>query len=71
MKMVEAYDNYIRIVTEKGEMDDTIKKNLLEAYSNVGSYYAVTDKVKAKEYFAKALEIDPNDEFVKGELQKL
>ena len=29
MKMVEAYDNYIRIVTEKGEMDDTIKKNLL------------------------------------------
>lgn len=71
MKMVEAYDNYIRIVTEKGAMDDTIKKNLLEAYSNVGSYYAVTDKVKAKEYFAKALAIDPNDEFVKAELQKL
>lgn len=71
-KMATAYDEYIKIVTAKGaEEVKSASRNLLEAYSNAGAYYAVKDKAKAKEYFTKALAIDPNDEYVKGELSKL
>ncbi|MFP9115366.1 tetratricopeptide repeat protein [Flavobacterium sp. RHBU_3] len=69
-EMAKSYDEYIRIVTATA---DAAKYNkfLLEAYSNAGAYYAVADKAKAKEYFTKALAIDPNDAYVKGELAKL
>lgn len=71
-EMAKAYDEYIRIVTEQGaEEVAKQKKNLLEAYANAGAYYAVTDKAKAKDYFNKALAIDPTDSYVKGELAKL
>lgn len=72
--MAKHYDDYIRIVLAKGEAETSkpqTKKNLIEAYSNAGAYYKVTDKAKAKEYFTKALELDPNDTFVKGELKGL
>ena len=70
--MTEAYNEYIRIVTAKGTpADDKIKANLIEAYSNAGAYYEVTDKAKAKEYFNKVLELDPNDAYAKEELKKL
>lgn len=73
-EMAKNYDEYIRIVLGKGTAETSkpqTKKNLIEAYSNAGAYYKVTDKVKAKEYFTKALELDPNDAFVKGELKGL
>jgi len=71
-EMAKNYDKYIEIVTTKGGEEATkASKNLVEAYSNAGAYYAVTDKAKAKDYFTKALAIDPNDSYVKGELQKL
>ena len=71
-KMAEAYGQYIVIVTDKGEAEITKnKKNLIEAYTNAAGYYAVTDKAKAKEYYTKALELDPADEYAKGELQRL
>ena len=71
-KMGEAYDNYIRIVTAKGDAEISKQKNnLIEAYSNAGAYYAVTNKAKAKEYFGKALALDPNDEYAKNELKRL
>jgi len=71
-EMAKNYDKYIEIVTTKGGAEVTkASKNLLEAYSNAGAYYAVTDKAKAKDYFTKALAIDPNDAYVKSELQKL
>lgn len=72
--MAKHYDDYIRIVLAKGAAETSkpqTKKNLIEAYSNAGAYYKVTDKAKAKEYFTKALELDPNDSFVKGELKGL
>lgn len=70
--MAEAYDKYIIIVNEKGQGEITKQKdNLLDAYSNAGAYYAVTDKVKAADYFNKALALDPNDEYVKGQLKAL
>lgn len=71
-KMVEAYNEYIRIVTEKGDAEVAKQKaNLIEAYSNAASYYAVTEKEKAIEYYNKVLELDPNDGYAKGELERL
>lgn len=70
--MAEAYDKYIEIVNGKGEAEVAKQKdNLIGAYSDAGAYYAVTDKVKAKEYFNKALQLDPNDQYAKSELSKL
>lgn len=69
--MADAYNEYIRIVTAKGTPDEKLKANLIEAYSNAGAYYKVTDKVKAKDYFTKGLALDPNDEYIKEELKKL
>ncbi|AWH86892.1 hypothetical protein HYN59_01760 [Flavobacterium album] len=73
-EMARAYDEYLRVVTEKGETEtskDAVKKNMVEAYSNAGAYYAVKDKAKAIDYFTKALAINPNDDYVKGELTRL
>jgi len=69
--MVASYNEYIKLATPKAASDAKIKTNLIEAYSNAGAYYGVTDKVKAKEYFTKVLELDPNDKFAKDELKKL
>lgn len=70
--MAEAYDKYIEIVNGKGAAEIAKQKdNLIGAYSDAGAYYAVTDKVKAKEYFNKALQLDPNDAYAKSELNKL
>lgn len=70
--MAESYDKYIEIVNAAGQAEITKqKKNLLDAYSNAGAYYVVTDKAKATDYFNKALAIDPSDEYVKGQLKSL
>ena len=64
-EMVKNYEQYIKVVTEKGT--DEFKKagvpqKFVEAYINIGVYYLKTDKVKAKESFEKALLIDPGNE---------
>lgn len=70
--MAEAYDKYIELVTAKGDAEIAKqKKNLIDAYSNAGAYYAVINKAKAIEYFNKALALDPSDEYVKNELKRL
>jgi Tfp pilus assembly protein PilF len=73
-KMAKAYDDYIRVVTGIGASETSkpaVAKNLVEAYDNAGAYYAVTDKAKAKDYFTKAIALDPNDTYAKGEVKKL
>jgi tetratricopeptide (TPR) repeat protein len=72
--MAKHYDEYIRIVTAKGDAETSkpaVKTNLIEAYSNAGAYYKVTNKTKAAEYFNKALALDPNDQYAKNELKTL
>jgi tetratricopeptide (TPR) repeat protein len=72
--MAKHYDEYIKIVTAKGAAETSkpqVKKNLVEAYDNAGAYYKVTDKAKAKQYFTKAVELDPNDTYAKNELNSL
>ncbi|MNK06952.1 Tetratricopeptide repeat protein [compost metagenome] len=70
--MAASYDEYIRIVTAKGDAEIAKQKaNLIDAYTNAGGYYAVIDKTKAADYFNKALALDPSDEFVKSQLKTL
>ena len=58
----------------KDELDKDIQKfkpKLIEAYNNVGAFYANTDKAKAKEYFAKTLAIDPANKYATESLKML
>jgi len=73
-EMAKAYDDYIRVVNEKGAEEtskDSVKKALAEAYNNAAAYYKVTDKAKAIDYFNKALAINPADEYAKSELKSI
>jgi Flp pilus assembly protein TadD len=73
--MAKNYQDYIKIVTDKGPEElakDTTKKKLVEAYNNIGAFYAATnDKAKAKEYFNKTLEITPGEDFATKSLKSL
>ena len=63
--MAKYYDEFTKAVTAKGEAEvakPANKTKFVEAYNNIGIYYAKTDKVKAKENFEKALAIDPTNE---------
>jgi cytochrome c-type biogenesis protein CcmH/NrfG len=62
--MKKSYEDYIAKTTEKGAEEvakPAVKKKFIEAYNNIASAYLTSDKVKAKEYVAKSLELDPAD----------
>jgi tetratricopeptide (TPR) repeat protein len=70
--MAKHYDEYIKLVTEKGTAEVTkYKNNMLDAYNDAGAYYKKVDKAKAATYFSKVLELDPNDQYAKSELNSL
>lgn len=62
-QMVKSYEEYIKAVTDKGavELDKPANKTkFVEAYQNL-TVYNKKDKVKANEYLAKALAIEPTN----------
>ncbi|AWA29661.1 hypothetical protein HYN48_05930 [Flavobacterium magnum] len=65
-EMAKYYEEYIRVVTEKGESElskPANKTKFVEAYNNIAIHYAkLGDKIKAKENVEKALAIEPADE---------
>lgn len=66
------YEDYIRVVTEKGAEEVTKNKTkFIEAYNNIGAVYANTDKAKAIEYFNKALALDPANEYALNAVKQL
>lgn len=62
--MKKNYENFIVKATEKGPEELaklSVKKKLIESYNNIASTYLTSDKLKAKEYVNKSLELDPAD----------
>ena len=60
------------IYKEELEKDiQKIKPKLIESYNNIAAFYANTDKIKAKEYFAKTLALDPANEYALQSLKAL
>ncbi|WP_353135674.1 tetratricopeptide repeat protein [Pseudopedobacter sp.] len=71
-KAVKAYDKFIELTLAKTTaLTDRDKTNLVEAYSYNGGFFITRDKVKAKEYFDKALELDPNNVQIKDALRAI
>lgn len=72
--MVKNYEEFIKVVTEKGaeEMNKPANQaKFVEAYTNMGTYYVTSDKAKARDYFQKALAIDPTDEVAQARLKAM
>ncbi|MBY0488175.1 MAG: hypothetical protein K2P85_13460 [Flavobacteriaceae bacterium] len=70
--MAANYQKYIDIVSAKGEEEITKSKaKLTESYNNIASFYANTDKTKAKEYFNKTLALDATNNFALESLKIL
>jgi len=66
------YEQYIAVVTQKGPQDVAANKaRFVEAYNNIGSNYANTDTVMAKEFFNKTLSIDSGNAFATEALKQL
>lgn len=62
--MAKYYEDYMKVVTEKGDEEVTKQKSkFIEAYNNIGAFYANTDKSKAIEYFNKTLALDPTNNY--------
>jgi tetratricopeptide (TPR) repeat protein len=62
--MKKNYEDFIAKATEKGAEEvakPLVKKKFIESYNNIASTYLTTDKVKAKEFVNKSLELDPTD----------
>ena len=62
--MKKNYEDFIAKVTEKGVEEiakPLVQKKLIESYNNIASTYLTTDKIKAKEFVNKSLELDPTD----------
>lgn len=70
--ILKNYEDYIRIVTEKGP--EEVAKNkakFIEAYNNIGAVHANTDKAKAIEFFNKTLALDPANEYALNSIKLL
>jgi len=60
-QMAKSYEDYIRVVTEKGDAElskPANKTKFVEAYQNL-ALHNKKDKVKANDFIAKALAIEP------------
>jgi len=71
--MVPHFEKYIEVIAAKpdGLADARNKKNLVEAYNNLGAYYIRTDQSKAKELLNKAVALDPANEYALSVLKTL
>jgi tetratricopeptide (TPR) repeat protein len=71
---IKYYENYVAKATEKGPEElakPTTMKKIIESYNTIAASYANTDKVKAKEYFAKTLTLDPTNNYANESLKLL
>ncbi|NBU80480.1 MAG: hypothetical protein EBS55_02375 [Flavobacteriaceae bacterium] len=70
--MAKYYEDYLRVVTEKGAEEVTKNKNkFIEAYNNIAAVFANSDKTKAVDYFNKTLALDPANEYALSSIKQL
>lgn len=70
--IIKYYEDYIRVVTEKGTEEVTKNKTkFIESYNNIAASYANTDKAKAIEYFNKTLALDPANAYAAQSIESL
>jgi lipoprotein NlpI len=70
--IIKYYEEYLKVVTEKGEEEVTkYKTKFIESYNNIAASYANTDKSKAIEYFNKTLALDPTNNYATESLKAL
>ncbi|MES2812613.1 MAG: tetratricopeptide repeat protein [Bacteroidota bacterium] len=61
-QMAKSYEEFMNVVTTKGaDAVTTNKAKFIEAYQELARYYGKTDKVRANDFIAKALVLDPAD----------
>ena len=69
--MIQYYEEFIKVANASGAEElakSSTKAKLAEAYNTIA---ANSDKVKAKEYYTKTLEIDPTNKFAAQSLKSL
>ena len=70
--IVKNYEEYLRVVTEKGvEEVAKNKTKFIEAYNNIGAVFANSNSAKAIEYFNKTLVLDPANEYALSSVKLL
>jgi tetratricopeptide (TPR) repeat protein len=70
--MTESYQKYVDVLTAKGPEEITKNKaKVTEAYNNMASFYANSDKAKAKELLNKTLALDPTNAYATESLKVL
>ncbi|MBA4135415.1 MAG: hypothetical protein C0525_11885, partial [Flavobacterium sp.] len=70
--MATYYQQYIDVVTAKGEAEVTKNKaKFIESYNNIAAHYANSDKAKAIEFFNKTLALDPANNYAIESLKLL
>jgi len=71
-KTKDGYEKFVEITTAKTtELTAADKRNLVEAYSSLGAFYIKSDRVKSKDFFEKALLLEPNNQQIKDALAAL
>ena len=65
-QMAKSYEEFVSVVVTKGEAEVAKAGNsakFIEAYQVLAKYYGKKDKVKAADFIAKALALDPKDAY--------
>lgn len=69
---VPFLEKFIELVTvKKPELAANHKNQLVEAYDNLGGFYAATDKAKAIDYLKKSIALNPEGDFAPAKLKEL
>lgn len=70
--MAKYYEDFLKVLAEKTPEEIAANKvKAVEAYNNIGAHYANSDKIKAIEYFNKALALDPANTYAAQAIQSL
>ncbi len=70
--IIKYYEEYLKVVTEKGEEEITKNKaKFIESYNNIAASYANSDVTKAQEYFNKTLALDSTNAYATESLKSL